>query len=123
MNIKKALIASVVLYAIMFLVASALIFKVSENVFGLIMLVLSAVLTFLIAKEYYFKGMTISRPLKEGLALGIVFVVVVFIIEIPVMVYGFASQQGWAYFTSWHIIAGYILMLVAPVAAAHKTKK
>jgi len=123
MNIKKAIISGVILYALIFLLASALLFVVpNESVFGSIIVVIVAILTYLIAKNYYFKGMKISNPIKEGLILGIILVIIIIIIEIPVMVYGFAVEQGWNYFTTWHILLGYILTVVVPIFAAYKKK-
>ncbi|MDI6721074.1 MAG: hypothetical protein QMD85_01695 [Candidatus Aenigmarchaeota archaeon] len=124
MRLKKAVVSAVILYAVLFLIASALIFNIkNEIIFGYIMVVLSAVLAFMVSKHYYFKGMKVDYPLKNGIELGIVLVIVVFLIEIPVMVYGFASQQGWSYFTSWHLIIGYLLMLAVPVVTAYMMKK
>jgi hypothetical protein len=122
MNLKKAIVSAIVLYAIIFLVASALLFIKDDLVFGSIMVVLSAVLTFLISKLYYFKGMRVYKPLKEGLMLGITLVVIIVLIEIPVMVYGFASQMGWNYFMNWHILLGYLLTLIVPVLVAYRAK-
>ena len=91
-------------------------------IFGSITLIISAILTFLISKYYYFKGMRITNPVKDGLVLGIILLVIVILIEIPVMVYGFAAQQGWNYFMTWHILLGYFLMLIVPIFSAYKAK-
>ncbi|MFH0832991.1 MAG: hypothetical protein V1900_04690 [Candidatus Aenigmatarchaeota archaeon] len=124
MNIKKALISAVILYALIFLWASILMFvaKMTGDAFSVAMLVSGALLTFIVAKYYYFKSMKIVKPINEGLMLGVVFAVVTFVIEVPVMVYGFASTQGWNYFTSWSIMLSYLLALVVPIAAAYKKK-
>lgn len=122
MNIKKAIVSAIIQYAVIFLVASALLFIKDENVFGAITLVVSVVLTYLISKEYYFKGMKVSKPLNEGLMLGIVMDALIFLIEIPVMIYGFAASTGWNYFTSWHLMLGYLLTLVIPVLVAYRMK-
>ena len=122
MDIKKAIVSAVVLYALIFLLASALLNTITGVVFGAVMVIGGAVLTFLVAKYYYFKGMDAKNPVMEGLKLGIVLVVVAFLIEVPVMVYGFAATQGWGYFKSWNIMLGYLLMLVVPIFAAYKKK-
>lgn len=124
MNLKKAIVSAIILYAVMFLVASALLSTLGQNdtIFGSILVVLSVILTFLISKEYYFKGAKVSSPIKEGLMLGIVLVVVAVLIDIPVMVYGFAAQSGWNYFMYWHLQLGYLLTLVVPVLVAYKSK-
>lgn len=123
MDLKKAIISAVVLYAVIFLVASALMIAVNDEIiFGLATLLISIALTFLVAKKYYFKGMRMAKPVREGLTLGLVMAVVSFAIEIPVMVYGFAAAQGWNWFMTWHVMLGYISMLVVPVFAAYKPK-
>lgn len=121
MNIKKAIVSAIVLYATMFLVASALLFIKNEIIFGSILITLSVVLTSLISKEYYFKGLKITNPIKEGFMLGLILVVIAILIDIPVMVYGFATD-GWNYFMSWDIIIGYILTLFIPIIPAYKAK-
>lgn len=122
MNLKKAIVSAIVQYAVIFLVASALLFIKDDNIFGSITLLVSAVLTYLISREYYFKGMKVGKPLKEGIMLGVVMDVIIFLIEVPVMVYGFAAQSGWKYFLSWHLILGYLLTIVIPVLVAYRTK-
>ena len=122
MNLKKAIISAIILYAIIFLVASALLFIKDENIFGSITLIVSAVVMFLISKEYYFKGMKVSNPFKEGLIFGIVVTVIIFLLEVLVMVYGFASNVGWNYFLNWHLILGYLLNIVIPILVAYKSK-
>ena len=108
----------------MFLVASALLSTIGQNdtIFGSILVVISVILTFLISREYYFKGVKISSPIKEGLMFGIVLVVVAVLIDIPVMVYGFASQYGWSYFMFWHLQLGYLLTLIIPILVAYRMK-
>jgi hypothetical protein len=118
MRLIKAIVSGVILYAIIFLVASALLFIKNEVIFGSIVTIIGAVVTFLISKFFYFKGMNIVNPVKEGLLLGLVLVVVMFVIEVPVMVYGFAKDQGWNYFLSWSMLLGYLLTLLIPVLAA-----
>ena len=122
MNLKKTIISAIIQYAIIFLVASALLFIKDETIFGSITLVISVVVMFFISKDYYFKGMRITSPLKEGLMFGIIVTVIIFLIEVPVMVYGFAKDIGWSYFMSWHLIVGYILNLVIPVIVAYRIK-
>jgi hypothetical protein len=122
MNIKKAIVASVILYAVIFLAASALLFIKDENIFGSITLVISTVLIYLISKEFYFKDMKIANPIKEGLVLGMVMDVVMFLIDIPLMVYGFAASSGWSYFMNWHMLLGYLLTLIIPVLVAYRKK-
>jgi hypothetical protein len=125
MNIKKAVISSLVIYAVLFLVASVIMFSlgiVDDTVFGSIMVVLSSVTVFLVVKEYYFKGMKIKSPLKDGLTVGIFMTVLSVLIDVLVMVYGFASDIGWGYFMSWHLILGYLLGIAISVIVAYRMK-
>ncbi len=120
-NIKKAVISGVIIYALLFLAASALLFTVTDQtIFGTISFLVLVILTAVVMKKYYFKGMKVKKPLQEGLGVGIILVLVFLAIEIPVMVYGFASDMAWYYFTSWDILLGYISLLVVPVLVAWK---
>ncbi len=124
MDVKKAIVSAIIMYAIIFLIASALVFNIQdEAIFGSIMVVLVIILSYLLSSKYYFREFNVTNPIKDGLAFGLVVAVISFIIEIPVMVYGFAAQQGWGYFANWHIIIGYILMLIIPVIVAYRKKK
>jgi len=124
MDVKKALIGSVVLYALVFLAASGLMFAfpVESMGFKIVMPILAATLTFVIANYYYFQNFTIKDPVSDGLAVGVTFAVVGFLIEIPVMVYGFAAEQGWNYFTQWNLMLGYLLTIVVPILVAYMKK-
>jgi len=122
MKLLKAIVSGIILYAVMFLAASAILSFQGTLIFTLTMVILSAVLTFVVAKFFYFKGMDIKNPVKEGLLLGLVLIVVMFAIEVPVMVYGFAKDQGWNYFKSWDMLFGYGLTLLIPILAAWKRK-
>ena len=124
MDVKKAVVSAIIIYAIIFLIASVLVFNIQdEAIFGLIMVILVIILSYLLSSKYYFKGFNITNPVKDGLAFGVVVAVISFVIEIPVMVYGFAAQQGWGYFADLYMIIGYILMLIIPVIAAYRKKK
>jgi len=83
--------------------------------------VLVFVVAYLIGTYYYFKAKP-TEFLKEGLMFGIILVVISFLIEIPVMVYGFAAKMGWAWFTQWDILVGYVLLIVAAILAAYMKK-
>jgi hypothetical protein len=123
LNIVKAVVSAVVLYALIFLAASALMVVIYDsNIFGAATLLIGIILTIVVTREYYFKGVKVKDPLMEGLAVGVVLVVVSFVIEVPVMVYGFAASMGWSYFASWNIMLGYLAMLVVPVLVAKYRK-
>lgn len=122
MKLGKAIVSGIILYAVMFLAASAML-SIPEYVFGPVMVILSGVLTFFVSKFFYFKGMRITNPIKEGLIFGLVLIIVMFVIEVPVMVYGFAKDQGWNYFNSWDMILGYLLVLLIPILAAWPVTK
>lgn len=124
MNIKWALISAVIWYALVFLVGSAIMFippfSAMGDAFGAAIVVTVAVFAFSIPKYLYFNKFPAKEPLKDGLMLGAVFVVVSVLLDIPILVYGFAAEQGWALFTTWHSILGLVLLLLIPIAAAYQ---
>jgi len=120
MDIKRALIAAVISYAVVFLAISAMVAIQFTN--NYVNIVLVTVVAYLVASMYYFKSKS-HEPLKDGFMLGIVMTVVAMVIEIPVMAYGFAADMGMAWFTQWNIIVGYVLVVVAAIAAAYMKKK
>lgn len=125
LNLKRAVVSAVVFYAMMFLLASVYMFVLglAGDIFGAAMIVTDVVLIALLAKYYYFKPMNKNyvKPM-DGLLFGIAVAVISVIIEIPVMVYGFAKDMGWMYFASWHIMLGYLLVALIPAAIAYMKK-
>ncbi len=91
----------------------------TDITFQVIMVIFAVIIAYLLANYYYFKKKP-RKPLNEGLAYGIVMAIVSFVIEAIVMVYGFASAQGWDYFMTWNIILGYTLVIIIPVLVAYK---
>ncbi len=122
MDLKKAVASAVIIYALIFLVASALLFIKDENIFGSLTLIAATIITYLVAGRFYFKGVKVANPAKEGFMLGITILAVVIAIEIPVMVYGFAASQGWGYLLRWHILLGYAMTILVSVLAAKKAR-
>jgi len=116
-DLKKAVKSAIVLYALIFTFASALMFYVPSAAYDYAALAAVALLTFIVAK-HYFRMYKPANPICSGLALGVVFAVVMFVLDVLLMVYGFASQLGWKYFASTNQLLGYVLTIVVPVLAA-----
>ena len=128
MDMKKAIFSGIISYAVIFLVISAMMFvpgAYAANQWAAwsqyLILAIGFVIAYLVGRYYYFKTKP-SKAMNEGLMLGIVMAVVALIIEIPVMVYGFASAMGWAWLGQWNIWVGYLLVVIAAIVAAY-TKK
>jgi uncharacterized iron-regulated membrane protein len=84
MKLLKAIVSGIILYAVIFLAASAML-SLSETTFGFrmyITVILAAVLTFIVSKYFYFKNMQVASPVKEGVLLGLTLVIVMFIIDL-----------------------------------------
>jgi hypothetical protein len=116
-DLKKAVKSAIVLYALIFTFASALMFYVPSAAYDYAALVAVALLTFIVAK-HYFRMYKPANLICSGLALGVVFAVVMFVLDVLLMVYGFANQLGWEYFASTNQLLGYVLTIVVPVLAA-----
>lgn len=122
-NWKRALVSTVVFYAIIFLWASVLMFvlAVPTDVFKVAMVVSGALVVALLAQYHFFKG---ARPKPiDGLRFGAFVAVVSALLDIPILVYGFAKDLGWAYFASWDVLLGYAVVAVAPAVIIHLQKK
>ncbi len=120
---KRALITAVIFYAVIFLIISAMMFTPLWGIEAMkyVNLVMGFVLAYLLAWKFYFKAKPVNY-LKEGLCLGLVMAAVSFVIEIPVMVYGYAASQGWNWFMQWNLWAGYVVGIIACILAG-KMKK
>jgi len=118
-DLRRALKSAVVLYALIFTFASALMFYVPLAALDYAVMLFVAVLTFIVAK-HYFKAFRPAYPICNGLALGVVFAAVMFVLDVLLMVYGFASEVGWDYFMSTNQLIGYAIIILAPVLAAKK---
>jgi hypothetical protein len=124
LNYKQAIIAGVISEAVIFLLVSAMMFTPlwGTEMQSYLNILVGAVVAYLVAYYFYFKKKP-KEPLKEGLLLGVAFVAISVVIEIPVMVYGFAASTGWAWFAQWNLWASYVLGIVACIIAAKMKKK
>ena len=121
-NLKKSIISAVIYYAIIFLAVSLLMFgpvKLEGITLNITTWIISAISIYLLGTKYYFKTKSFS-PFKDGLYFGLAVLIVAIIIEIPVMVYGFAADQGWAWFTQPKMIISYLLILVVAIYTAYR---
>jgi hypothetical protein len=121
MKLLKAIISGILLYAVMFLCASTMLLM-PKYISGIAMVIISAIVTFAISKFFYFKNVKVENPIRNGLLFGLILIVIIFVIEIPVMVYGFVKEIGWNYFKSWDIVLVYLMVLLMPVVAIWKGK-
>jgi len=124
LNYKQAILAGVISEAVIFLLISAMMFTPlwGTEVQKYINMLVGAVVAYLVAYYFYFKKKP-KDAVKEGLLLGVVFVAVSVIIETPVMAFGFAKDMGLAWFAQWHLLASYLLGMVACMVAATMKKK
>jgi hypothetical protein len=118
------LISGVIIFAVIFLLASVLMFVINLQypAFGIVMLVLSSTIVYVVVRYYYMKDIKLDSPIKDGILLGFGIAIVVFILETITMVYGFVAEQGWSYFAQPTIIIGYVLTVFIPILAAYLKK-
>ena len=157
MNLSKVIKSAIIFYIILlsfdlliyFLTVGHGLYR--EEFFAEIMIVISAISAFLIAKMYYFRGSQSVRPLKKGLLLGLVMLTVLIIINASIAVYNdfiARGQIGWLsdaviwfktsleqmisynirigepfIFVDWHWILAYLLILFIPLLVAYMKKK
>ena len=75
----------------------------------------STIVIFLLTRYYYFRQKP-KNPLINGVLLGILLATITFIIEIPLIVYGFG--MGWEIYLFWIVWIQYLLVIIAPIIAA-----
>jgi len=121
---KKILIAGLLNYAVIFLATTVFMFVlgVSGMVFAVMTWVTIALTVYLLSQNYYFTKKP-KKPLNEGLMLGLGIGAISFVIEIFVMVNGFASDMGWSWFMQWEVWVSYLVMVITPVCVAMSKKK
>lgn len=125
MDYKKLLGAGIIYYAIIYLAASILMFtfKIEGMMIAALLTIVSIVTLYLIADKYYFTKKP-KNYLKEGLIFGIGVSIISFVIEAVTMVYGVASDVGWAWYTQngmmYTLIVGYIIVLIVSVFVAKR---
>ena len=123
-KIQKALISAMMIYALIFLCSFVLMQVMAVDIYySIITTIFAALVAYAISRYYYFAGMKIKEPLTEGITFGVLATVVMFLIDVPLMVYGFAAEVGWTYFMQLHIMASYSLTVIIPVIAAYVMKK
>ncbi len=77
--------------------------------------IVSTTTIFLLTRYYYFKQKP-RNPLTDGLLLGILLAAITFIIEVPLIVYGFG--MGLEIYLIWLVWIQYLLVIISPIVAA-----
>jgi hypothetical protein len=85
------------------------------NVMSYVWWIVSATTIFLLTRYYYFRQKP-KKPLTDGLLLGILLAVITFIVEVPLIVYGFG--MGLEIYLIWLVWIQYILVIILPIIAA-----
>lgn len=117
MNWGKAIGYGIVLYAIMFLLGSVLMFgpKLAGNVFGITMLIASIIVLWIASMMYKIPNLSI------GVQVGIVWLVIEAVLDYVVLVQMFNKGSLSVY--SWSLLTGYVLIVVVPALVGQMAKK
>ena len=113
-NSKKTIIIGIVYYAVTFFF-SGIARSIMPEVIIVVWWIVSAIVLFLLVKYYYFKQKP-ENPIKIGLTLGTLLAIITFIIEVPLLVYGFGI--GWGHYQIWYVWIQYLLVIISPIIAA-----
>lgn len=117
MNWLKAIGYGCVLFALMFVLGSIVMFglKLSGLGMSLIMLILCVLVLWLLAKQYKINS------LNEGLQVGLVWLIVDALLEYYVIVQTF--NAGKIDFYTWSVLLGYLLVVTVPALVGAQGKK
>ncbi len=77
--------------------------------------IVSTTTNFLLTRYHYFKQKP-KNPLTDGLLFGILLAAITFIIEVPLIVYGFG--MGLETYLIWLVWIQYLLVIISPIVAA-----
>jgi hypothetical protein len=118
MNWLKAIGYGIILFAVMFLLGSIVMFglKVSGLGMSLIMLVSSIIVVWLLARQYKVNNLNL------GIQVGLVWLVVDVLLEYFVIVQIF-NQGDASKLYSWSVFLGYALIVVIPALVGATAKK
>lgn len=105
-KIKKRFLLGIMIYALEFFSGCVVLAIVGRELIGHVMIFLVPFLT-LIPGHIYLKK---YYGLKEGLVLGLTWMILIITLDFPIMVYFF--DNGFAYFSYWTIWVGHIEMIM-----------
>ena len=114
-NIKRASIWGVILTLITFLLATLLVSITPEHHI-IIGIFLFPIIIFLYAKYLYFRKEDTEAPMKEGILVGLYWLVLAIIYDIILVVY--ILGVGWELFSSWALIIHYAELFIFTVFGA-----
>lgn len=77
--------------------------------------IVSTIVIFLLTRLYHFRQKP-KNPLKAGVTLGLLLATITFLIEIPLIVYGFGI--GWKIYLFWMTWIHYSLVILSSITAA-----
>lgn len=118
MNWLKAIGYGIILFAVMFLIGSIVMFglKITDpNTMGIIMIIASVIVVWLLARQYKIAS------LNQGIQVGLVWLVVDALLEYIVIVQIF-NQGDASKLYSWSVFVGYALIVIVPALVGQLKK-
>lgn len=106
-NFGKAVWMGVLLYAVMFLIASVVMFVWSKDAIGWWMIIVAPIMT-AIFTMWYSKSGTVG----EGFMLGVVWLAIMALLDIAILIY--ALGNSWSGYYEWMTWVGYAETLLVP---------
>lgn len=118
MNWLKAIGYGIVLFAVMFVVGSIVMFglKLAGTGMSIVMLISGIIVLYLLAKQYKIKD------LNDGIVVGLVWLVVDVILEYYVIVQIF-NKGVTSGFYNWSVLLGYATIVIVPALVGRQAKK
>lgn len=116
MNWGKAIGYGIVLYAIMFLLGSILMFglKLTGDVFGATMVIASIIILWIAARMYQISN------LNQGIQVGAVWLAIEAILDYILLVQIFNKGSLSVY--NWSLLTGYVMIIVVPAIVGSMKK-
>lgn len=123
MDLKKATMVGVLVWFIVFVAASIVMYTISMEMIGIVCIFVIPIVTVTLAKYLYLDKVKPGFPAREGVLLGAYWLILVLILDVIVIVVGFGA--GSEYFTeaNWTMPVGYAEFVVAGYIAGLTAKK
>jgi hypothetical protein len=111
----RAIILGVIMWAFLFGIGTAVMYKLGEEKIGVILFFMSPMVSIPLA--YWYMRAPKEKSAVEGFKLGLTWVVLSMIMDVIFLVYVF--NQGWEYFHIWTVWIGYSeVMILATIVGA-----
>lgn len=121
MKMKRATIGGIIVYSVIFVFASIILYGRFVEL-GMSMIFIIPIVVFLVSKFYYFKEEKPEELLKESFFVGFYWMVLAIVLDTIILVYGLGKGLDYFMKANWTMSIGYLEIILFCIVGAFGKK-